>query len=157
MCDYSLYLFPNRLSREGEELIAYRFSSGCIGFVSVVGISERENRRTWLATNWPQLNPWFFPRQHDGPVAVCIPPGTEMRLAHLDLRLCERLGLQETEDATFIQVSAEAFVHRDGLQFRNGKRILLQDLPTGQRVFVCSSTASQSRSRYQDTPEEAHA
>lgn len=80
-----------------------------------------------------------------------------MRFAHLDLGLRERLGLEVTEDATFIHVSAEAFTHRDGLQFRNGQRILLQELPTGERVFVCSSTASQIRSRHQDTPEETHA
>lgn len=157
MCDYSLYLFPNRLSRDGEALIAHRFSSGCIGFISVADISERENRRTWLGTNWLQLKPWFFPRRHDGPAAVCIPPGTRLRVPLLDLGLRERLGLEETEDAIFVQVSAEAFAYRDGLQFRKGKRILLQELPAGQRVLVWSSTASQSCFRHQNIPEEAHA
>jgi len=104
-----------------------------------------------------QLKPWFLPRSHNGPAAVCIPPGTELGVVSLDLGLRERLGLEETEDATFIQVSAEAFAYRDGLQFRNGKRILLQELQEGQRVFVCSSTTPQTRSRHQNVPEEAYA
>lgn len=146
MCDYSLFGFPNRLARDGEELVAHRFSSGCIGFIGIADASERANHRTLLGTNWPQLKAWFFPRKHDGPAAVCIPPGTEIRLVSLDPTLRMRLGLAETGDAIFIQVSAEDFAYRDGLRFRNGRSILLQQLPEGQRALVRRSTTGQTRS-----------
>jgi len=146
MCDYSLYAFPNRLARDGEELVANRFSSGCIGFVSVSDASEQGRRRTWLGTDWRHLKPLFLPRRHDGPAAVCVPPGTELKVVSLDPRLRQRLGLHETEDATFVQVSAHAFAYRDGLLFRNGRRILLQELPEGQHVFVVSSATPEIHS-----------
>jgi hypothetical protein len=111
----------------------------------------------WLGRSWIQLKPWFLPRQHDGPAAVCIPPGTELRVVSLNPVLRERLGLGETEDATFIQVSTEAFTYRDGIQFRNGKRILLQELPEGQRIFIWSSITSHAPFRRQNVPEETHA
>lgn len=157
MCDYSLYTFSNRLACDGEELVANRFSSGCIGFICVSDATGEDGRRTLLGINWRQLKSWFFPRRHDGPSAVCIPPGTEIRLVSLDPEFRMRLGLDETEDATFIQVSAEAFAYRDGLQFRNGKRILLQELREGQRVLVSPSSVRQTRSRHQNVAEEAHA
>ena len=34
MCDYSLAGIPNRLAVEGEQLVAYRFSTGAIGLTS---------------------------------------------------------------------------------------------------------------------------
>lgn len=157
MCDYSLYTFSNRLARDGEELVASRFPSGCIGFIGISDAPMRESRRTRCGLSWPQLKPWFFPRSNDGPVAVCVPPGTEMRLVAIDPELRLRLGLDETEDANFIQTSAEAFAYRDGLQFRNGRRILLQELPEGQRAFVSPSSIRKSRSCHQNVAEEAHA
>lgn len=155
MCDYSLYAFPNRLAREGEELVANRFSSGCMGFISISDAAEHGTRRIWLGLDWRQLKSWFLPRRHDGPAAVCVPPGTDLTVISVDPVLRERLALQETEDATFVQVSAEAFRYRDGLQFHNGKCILLQELPEGQRVFVGSSTTPQNRPGHQN--EEAYA
>ena len=44
MCYYSLYLFSNRLARDGEELVAYRFSSGCTGFISASDTSGPRGR-----------------------------------------------------------------------------------------------------------------
>jgi len=34
MCDYSLMAVPNRLAREGEELVAHRFPTGSLGLAS---------------------------------------------------------------------------------------------------------------------------
>ena len=34
MCDYSLAGIPNRLAAEGEQLVAYRFSTRAIGLTS---------------------------------------------------------------------------------------------------------------------------
>ena len=34
MCDYSLMAVPNRLAKEGEELVSHRFPTGSVGFAS---------------------------------------------------------------------------------------------------------------------------
>ena len=34
MCDYSLADVPNRLAEEGEQLVAWRFSTGSMGLTS---------------------------------------------------------------------------------------------------------------------------
>jgi hypothetical protein len=146
MCDYSLYAFPNRLAHDNEELVTCRFSSGCVGFTGVSDATERKKHRTFCGIGWTELKPWFFPRRHEGPPAVCIAPGTRMRLVSLGRELQLGLELGETEEAIFIQVSAEAFTYRDGLQFRNGRRILLQQLPEGQHAFVGASTGGEVRS-----------
>ena len=75
MCDYSLYTFPNRLAREGEDLVAYRFSSGCVGFASPAEAVQpyRTRGTNWLQWNWPVLRTWFFPRKSFGPTAVLSP------------------------------------------------------------------------------------
>lgn len=39
---------------------------------------------------------------------------------------------------TFVQLSAEAFIHRDAVRFVTGEKILLQRLQCGQRVDVLS-------------------
>jgi hypothetical protein len=146
MCDYSLYVFPNRLARDNEELVTCRFSSGCVGFISASDASERENRRIFWGISWTQLKPWFFPRRHEGPPAVCIAPGTRIRLVSIGRELQLRLELGETEEAIFIQVSAEAFRYCDGFQFRNGRRILLQQLPEGQQAVVGALIGGELRS-----------
>jgi hypothetical protein len=143
MCDYSLYVFSNRLARDGEELVAYRFSSGCIGFVSASDMSEAENRKAWLGQNWPQLKTWLFPRQHNGPTAVCIPPGAQLTLERVERELRQRLGLEESEQAAFIQVTANEFSYRDGLRFRDAQQILLQELPPGQHARIISTSGLQ--------------
>ena len=143
MCDYSLYVFSNRLAHDGEELVAHRFSSGCIGFISASDISQCENHTTSLGRNWPQLKTWFFPRQHDGPTAVCIPPGAQIELEKVERELGRRMGLLEREPAVFIHVTAEEFSYRDGLRFRNGRQIPLQALPPGQRARIISTAGLQ--------------
>lgn len=135
MCDYSLYVFPNRLARDGEELVSYRFSTGCTGFVGADDFSEAKGMKTWMGMG-PQLQSWFLPRRHNGPTAVCIPPGAAVRMHTVERTLRQRLGLAEREDAVFIQVTADEFAYRDGLRFGNGRQILLQELGTGQRVRV---------------------
>ena len=147
MCDYSLYVFSNRLAHDGEELVAHRFSSGCIGFISASDISQREIYTTWLGRNWPQLKTWFFPRQHDGPTAVCIPPGAQLTLERVERELGRRLGLIEREPAVFIHVTAEEFSYRDGLRFGNGRQILLQALPPGQRARIISTAGLHDKNR----------
>jgi hypothetical protein len=72
---------------------------------------------------------------------VCIPPGARLRLENVPACLRKQFGLNESEEPTFTQLSAEVNRHRDGLRFSNGATLLLQLLPEGQVVTVlrCSS------------------
>ena len=40
MCDYSLMAVPNRLAREGEELVAHRFPTGSLGLASPMDLKR---------------------------------------------------------------------------------------------------------------------
>jgi hypothetical protein len=124
MCDYSLAYFPNRLAVEGEQLVVHRFPCGTLGLAS--------SRRTL----WQRLFPSGVP-------AVCIPPGARLRIEDIAQPLQRRLGIEEVEEVTFVQQSAEAFTYRDAVRFVNGREILLQRLPRGLRVEVLSLGGSE--------------
>ena len=115
MCDYSLAGIPNRLAIEGEQLIVHRFSTGSLG----------------LASPGSQM-------LSKGTSAVCIPPGARLRLRDIPEALQLGLGLNATEEVTFVQLSAEAYQYRDAVRFQNGREILLQRLGCGQQVEVLS-------------------
>lgn len=151
MCDYSLFQFPNRLARDGEELIAYQFSSGCLGFVSAAefGRTKLNPGSAWFERNWPGLKSWFLPRLKSRETAVCIAPGSCLRLSPVAVRLRERYGLGCTEQAVFMQKGAEEFTYRDALRFESGLELSLQSLIPGQRVHVTFTPA-----REQDSPEQ---
>jgi hypothetical protein len=117
MCDYSLAHFPNRLAMEGETLMVHRFPSHSRGLTSV--------RPTWKE--------FFFPRSRP---AVCVPPGAQLRLSDIPGHLQREWSVGPAEIATFVQQSADAYRYRDALRFANGREILLQRLPCGQRVDV---------------------
>ena len=126
MCDYSLAGVPNRLAVEGELLVAHRFPTGSVG----------------LASPCSKL-------LSKGTPAVCIPPGARLRLRDIPEALQLRLGLNATEEVTFVQLSAEAYQYRDAVRFQNGREILLQRLGCGQQVEVLSLTSA-------DIPEKRH-
>ena len=115
MCDYSLARIPNRLAVEGEQLVVHRFPTGTLGMAS----------------------PCPLPLSKGTP-AVCIPPGASLRLRDIPEALQLRLGLNATEEVTFVQLSAEAYQYRDAVRFQNGREILLQKLGCGQQVEVLS-------------------
>jgi hypothetical protein len=119
MCDYSLAHFPNRLAVEGERLMIYRFSSGTLGLTS-----QCLNLKDIFSLGRTQ--------------AVCVPPGARLLLRDIPGQLQKSLGLAEVEEVTFVELSAEAFSHRDAVRFANGREILLQYLRCGQRVDVLS-------------------
>src|ERR1017187_1728005 len=52
MCDYSLYEFPNRLAREGEELVTYRFPLGSLGLVSPVELKNAHRKASVKRIRW---------------------------------------------------------------------------------------------------------
>ncbi len=124
MCDYSLAGVPNRLAVEGEQLVVHRFSTGSVGLASPCSsLSSKETP------------------------AVCIPPGARLRLRDIPQAL--QLGLNATEEVTFVQLSAEAYQYRDAVRFQNGREILLQRLGCGQQVEVLSLASG-------DIPEKRH-
>ena len=112
MCDYSLHLLESRPAKVGDKLVTTRFLETITrGFASV----------------------------EDRNVAVCLLPGTE--LAFEKEVQCEtgivfswRLGHRV---AKFQQVNkGRSNVHRDALEFPDGKIVLLTRLCEGQHATV---------------------
>ena len=125
MCDYSLAGNPNRLAVEGEQLVVHRFSTGSLGLASPCSLLS------------------------NGTTAVCIPPGARLHLRDIPEGLQLQLGVNATEEVTFVQLSAEAYQYRDAVRFQNGREILLQRLGCGQQVEVLSLASG-------DIPEKRH-
>ncbi len=135
MCDYSLAALRTRLAAEGEELVTYRFPSGTIGLASPAELERQKKRhRGWFS--------WFTP--FEPPCAVCIPPGAQLMLHEIPKRLQTQFGLHETESVVFVQTSANAGQHRDGVRFANNQEILLQRLAEGQHVLVQSLSCAEA-------------
>lgn len=124
MCDYSLMSIPNRLAREGEELVVERFSTGSMGFAS-----PSAQCGGW----WEAVKSFFNP----GPqVAVCIPPGARLMLRDIPHELQTEWRVNGVEEVAFTQISAATNHYRDAVRFRNGKEVLLQRLRSGQHARV---------------------
>ena len=139
MCDYSLMSFPNRLAREGEELVVHRFACGAMGFASPVDLLPEQIPMTARLRNvWFNLVGIPIPRKSKGVVAVCIPPGAHLRVWDIPEYLQREIDVRRTEEVTFTQLSASPFQYRDALRFRNDCQILLQRLEEGQRIRVLS-------------------
>ena len=136
MCDYSLMSIPNRLAREGEELLTHRFETGCIGLASPSDLHPNANPTTpEPRTFWSMVKEFFMPFETPVP-AVCIPPGASLRLMDISSKLQRELAIGPAEEVTFTERTAEEFSYRDAVRFSNGREILLQDLREGQRVRV---------------------
>ena len=131
MCDYSLAGVPNRLAVEGEQLVVHRFSTGSVGLASPCSsLSSKETP------------------------AVCIPPGARLRLRDIPQAL--QIGVNATEEVTFVQLSAEAYQYRDAVRFGNGREVLLQCLRCGQHVEVLSLCPGESREEEHQRREEEY-
>src|SRR5438270_9034558 len=81
MCDYSLMAVPNRLAREGEELVAHRFPTGSLGLAAPDDLKKLAGpaapaRRTW----WNAVKEFLNPPKMEPVPAVCIPPGARLEL-----------------------------------------------------------------------------
>lgn len=133
MCDYSLMGVPNRLAREGEDLVLHEFPTGTRGFTSRSPGAES-------SPHWRSTARVFFKAllgiPEAGKVAVCIPPGARLLLLDvpLDLRAAEEVP--RDAEVTFSQISAQAYAHRDAIRFENGHELLLQFLDEGQRIRI---------------------
>lgn len=137
MCDYSLMAVPNRLAREGEELVAHRFPTGSLGLACPADLKRASevpspSRKTF----WRAIVDFFDPPRTAPVPAVCIPPGARLVLQDIPARLQQELGVEAAEEVTFTQISAAVNSYRDAVRFQNGREIRLQELREGQRVRV---------------------
>ena len=140
MCDYSLQGLPNRLAMVGEQLVTHRFPTGSIGLASPIEIADppcRPKRIPDEKSWWARFKQWLAESPvPPGPPAVCIAPGTCLRMSHIPESLSREFGLNVVEKVTFVQFSAEPFQYRDGIEFANGRRVLLQNLREGVEFQV---------------------
>jgi hypothetical protein len=140
MCDYSLYEFPNRLAREGEELVTYRFPLGSLGLVSPSELINAQAKPSGYGFWRAMRGPLELSRSSDqhSVCAICVPPGARLMLKDISAQMQKDLGLRPEEGGKFIETSAEAHRHRDAIQLASGVVIPLQQLCEGQRIVVLS-------------------
>lgn len=126
MCDYSLAAFNSRLGKEGEQLVTYRFPTGCYGLVPVADLENAKlsgapkgimdairQSVTGYSSEWR-------------PCAICIPPGAKLTLSGIPEDIQHQYGVNESEEVTFDQLNASANTYRDAFRFRTGDAVLIQ-------------------------------
>jgi hypothetical protein len=136
MCDYSLMSIPNRLAVEGEDLVTHWFPSGSLGLASPRDVCRTNLQEAESQGFWSALKNSFKPIRANPVPAVCVPPGARLMVQDIPAFLQRALRLGPTEEVTFTQLSASAYNYRDAIRFKNGRKVLLQDLCEGQRVRV---------------------
>ena len=147
MCDYSLQGLPNRLAVEGEQLITYRFPTGSVGLATPTDIAAANCPkpqggcdRSW----WSAVKHLLNPQLELGQVpAVCIPPGAQLFMNQIPEELRRKFALQAVEHVTFVQFIADSYRYRDGIRFRNGKQVSLQEITGNVRFEVISLASNQ--------------
>jgi hypothetical protein len=128
---------PNRLAREGEDLVAHRFPAGSIGLASPRDLNRVADPPPAVRKSfWCVLRDFFDPPQAKPVPAVCIPPGARLRLWDIPVRLQRDLGVGPVETVTFTQITAAVNSYRDAVRFANGRELRLQELREGQQVQV---------------------
>ena len=143
MCDYSLMCVPNRLAQEGEDLVAHRFPTGSLGMASPADLKRAATASPVGRSWWGAIQDFFSPT-HIPPVpAVCIPPGSQLELQDIPVRLQHDLGVGAVEMVRFTQISPAANSYRDAVRFANGREVRLQELSEGQRVRVLDLTMAE--------------
>jgi len=136
MCDYSLCGVPNRLAVEHEELVIHRFRTLTIGLASQREIQQAE--ASWRRRDWWSRVRDVLTMTPCEVTAVCVPPGAWLILKDVpkDIRL--KFGVQSSVTVQFIQTSVAENMHRDAVQFCNGRSISLQSLRPGMRAEILS-------------------
>jgi hypothetical protein len=135
MCDYSLMCLPNRLGKEGEDLVVHRFPTGSLGFASpldLIRVAKPEQARGF----WASLKTFFSPPRMVDVPAVCIPPGARLALSGVPKRLQMDLNVGSGEEVFFTQLTAAVNTYRDAIRFKNGYQVRLQDLAEGVKAKV---------------------
>lgn len=137
MCDYSLMSVPNRLAREGEELVVYRFQTGSIGLAPPGDVDRIVGTKAAPKGFWARVQDFFCLPAPEAVCAVCIPPGARLELQ----------GPENVEEVVFTQTSASTNSYRDAVQFANGRVLHLQGLREGRRVKVLDLSTSENLNR----------
>jgi hypothetical protein len=144
MCDYSLMAVPNRLAREGEDLVAHRFPTGSLGLASPADLKRAiDPPMPARKSFWRAVVEFFNPPKSEPVPAVCIPPGARLELQDISVRLQQELNVSAAERVTFTQISAAVNSYRDAVRFGNGREVRLQELREGQRVRVLDLSAAE--------------
>ena len=143
MCDYSLHGLPNRLAREGEDLVAHRFSTGAMGLASPPDLRLERETRPQRQSFWAAIKAAFVPPRIPETPAICIPPGATLRLKDIPLNLQREFSIGAEETVTFTQTTAVPQTFHDAIRFPNGRIALLQFLKEGQRVRVLALGAQE--------------
>jgi hypothetical protein len=137
MCDYSLMCIPNRLAKEGEDLVVHRFPTGSLGFASPLDLySVAAPEKAKARGFWATLKSFFSPPRTADIPAVCIPPGARLSLSGVPKRLQMDLGVDGEEEVLFTQLTAAPNTHRDAVRFTSGYHARLQDLTEGVKAKV---------------------
>jgi hypothetical protein len=132
MCDYSLMGIPNRLAKQGENLVICKFKTGSLGLTPVRSDTRAQGVLGRLRAMLRMLSSEFT----DEPIAACVPPGARLLLQNVPKYLQLACHVGSTEEVVFTQLTATAYEYRDAVRFQNGYEVLLQDLETGQRARV---------------------
>lgn len=140
MCDYSLYEFPNRLAKEGEELVTYRFPLGSLGLASAADLQNlqpKSYKQFWTVRVISEL----IGNRPSDPLsvcAICVPPGASLFLKDVSAEMQRDFVLGPEECGKFIETGLDAYRHRDAIRFANGQVVPLQHFSEGQRIRVLS-------------------
>src|ERR1700691_4980112 len=128
MCDYSLMAVPNRLAREGEELVTPRFPTGSLGMASPADVCAAvPPRNRGQQSVWQKIRAFFDPTAAPAVCAVCLPPGARLLICEIPPRLQQQWGIGDREEAVFTQTSAAANTYRDAVRFSGGCTVRLQE------------------------------
>src|SRR5260370_4074081 len=133
MCDYSLMGVPNRLAREGEDLVVYEFRTGSRGLTPGTSVTNTDTQKRCETFGVVKR---LFGNLEPERVAVCIPPGARLLLSDIPKDVQNSFAVGASEEVTFTQLTATANAYRDAVRFTNGHEILLQRLNKCQRVRV---------------------
>jgi hypothetical protein len=135
---------PNRLAREGEELVAHRFPTGSLGLAAPCDLKRMAAFPAPAPRSfWSGLMDFFNPPKAAPVPAVCIPPGARLRLHDIPSRLQQEMSVGPVEEVVFTQISAAVNTYRDAVRFPNGREVRLQELREGQRVTVIDLSAAE--------------
>ena len=149
MCDYSLHGLPNRLAKEGEDLVAHRFPTGAIGLTSPAELCRMaDSTRPQKKGFWSLIKSAFVPPGMPEIPAVCVPPGAKLRMLDIPANLQTELGVSAREEVVFTQTGLSPHTYHDAVRFSNGRQILLQLLREGQRVQVFSLALDESEPEF---------
>lgn len=141
MCDYSAMGLPNRLAKEGEDLV----SQYCGGHATVcfVNKADQDDWREWynfvssLRGKFMKL----FRKPQPEPITplVCIPPGAKLKLSGIPPQIQRLAGIKKDDSlVVFDQLPPTPNTFLDGVIFPNGKRFCLQHLGEGVGATVLS-------------------